>query len=214
VSDGELVGVLTLYAARQSAFAEDHRRIIEAVARQVAQTVKQAVEVKENRNANLQDQLTGLPNVQQLRGIVEAKLSAEGELATLSLILIEFRSPKTISRRFDKDAANRVLGQAVGAIKNVLRGADLLYQYGTNEIVVLLTQTDRQAAFGVADRIATKVAEQMCESQSSEDQRLSVELGVASAPTDGTTVEALISVARRRERGEPNPPAQNPRSVH
>src|SRR4029079_10635471 len=40
ISDGELVGVLTLYSAQQNAFAEDHRRIIEVVARQVAQTVR------------------------------------------------------------------------------------------------------------------------------------------------------------------------------
>jgi diguanylate cyclase (GGDEF)-like protein/putative nucleotidyltransferase with HDIG domain len=214
ICDGELVGVLTLYSAQQMAFAEDHGRIIEVVARQVAQTVRHAIEFKQNRAGNLQDQLTGLPNLQSLRGFVEAEMTAEGEPGALSLILIEFRSAKAISRRFEKDAGNRALGQVIEAIKKVLRGADLLYRYGTDEFVVLLTKTDRQAALGVADRIARKIAEQSLESQHLDDQRLAVELGVASAPADGTSVEALISVARRRERGGPNPPSQNPRSVH
>lgn len=214
VSDGELVGVLTLYSAQQNAFAEDHGRIIEVVARQIAQTVKQAIELKQNRTRNLPDHLTGLPNLQQLRGFVEAEMSVDNEPGALSLILIEFRAPKAISRRFEKDAGNRLLENAVEAIQKILRGADVLYQYGTDEFVVVLTQTDRQAALRVADRIAAKVAEESLESQSSDGQRIAVELGVASAPADGTNVEALISVARGRERGGPNPLPQNPRSVH
>jgi diguanylate cyclase (GGDEF)-like protein len=210
ISDGELVGVLTLYSTQQNAFAEDHGRIIEAVARQVAQTVRHAIELKQNRIGNLPDQLAELPSLQHLRGFVEAEMSTENEPGTLSLILIEFRPPKGISR----NSGNSPLGLVVEAIKKVLRGADVLYRYGTDEFVVLLTQTDRQAALGVADRIAAKIAEQSLESQGSDHQRLAVELGVASAPTDGTSLEALVSVARRRERGGLNPPPQTPRSVH
>jgi diguanylate cyclase (GGDEF)-like protein len=176
--------------------------------------LKQAIELKRNRIGNLPDQLTGLPNLQQLRGFVEAEMSVDNEPGALSLILIEFRAPKAISRRFEKDAGNRPLEKVVETIKKVLRGADVLYRYGTDEFVVVLTQTDRQAALGVADRIAAKVAEESLESQSSDGQGLAVELGVASAPADGTNVEALMSVARRRERGGPNPLPQNPRSVH
>ena len=214
VSDGELVGVLTLYSAQQNAFAEDHGRIIEVVARQIAQTVKQTSELKQNRIRNLPDLLTGLPNLQQLRGFVEAEMSVDNEPGALSLILIEFQAPKALSRRFEKDAGSQPLERAVETIKKILRGADVLYRYGTDEFVVVLTQTDRQAALRVADRIATKIAEQSLESQSSDGQRLAVELGVASAPADGTNVEALIGVARRRERGGANPVPQNPESVH
>jgi diguanylate cyclase (GGDEF)-like protein len=184
------------------------------VARQIAQTVKQTSELKQNRIRNLTDQLTGLPNLQQLRGFVEAEMSVDNEPGALSLILIEFQAPKALSRRFEKDAGNRPLEKAVETIKTVLRGADVLYRYGPDEFVVVLTHTDRQAALRVADRIAAKIAEQSFESQSSDGQRLAIELGVASAPADGTNVEALMGVARRRERGGPNPVAQNPESVH
>jgi diguanylate cyclase (GGDEF)-like protein/putative nucleotidyltransferase with HDIG domain len=214
LSDAELVGVLTLYSAQQNAFTEDHRRIIEVVARQVAQTVRHAVEFNQNRGTNQNDQLARLPNLQDLCRFVEAAMTAESEPAALSLVLIELRSVKAISRRSEKDAWNRALGQALDPIKKALRGDDLLYRYGPDEFVVVLTQTDRQAANGVADRIAAKIAEQSSGSEGPEEQRLAVLLGVASAPADGTGVEALVSAARRRERGGPNLSPQSPRSVH
>ena len=141
-------------------------------------------------------------------------MTVEGEPEAFSLILIELQSVKTNSRRSEKDAGNRPLGQVVDAIKKTLRGDDLLCRYGADEFVVLLTHTDRQGAIGVADRIAVKIAEQSSGAQTPEDQRLAVALGVASAPADGTSVEALVSVARGRERGGPNSPSQNPPSVH
>jgi diguanylate cyclase (GGDEF)-like protein/putative nucleotidyltransferase with HDIG domain len=214
LSDGELVGVLTLYSGQKNAFTEDHRRIIEAVARQVAQTVRHAVELKQNRSTNVNDQLARFPTLLHVRRFVEAAMTAEAEPATLSLILIELRSIKAISRRSEKDAGNRALVQAVGAIMKALRADDLFCRYGSDEFVVVLTQTDRQAAIGVADRIAARIAEQSSGSEGPEEQRLAVVLGVASAPVDGTGVEALVTAARRRDRGGPDLAPQNPRSVH
>jgi two-component system NarL family sensor kinase len=44
LSDGELVGVLTLYSAEVNGFNEDHKRIIEAIARQIAHPLQGAAE--------------------------------------------------------------------------------------------------------------------------------------------------------------------------
>jgi GAF domain-containing protein len=57
VFDDELVGVLSLYSAEVDGFADDHRPIIEAVARQIAPTLKSAAEAEA---ASRRDPLTSL----------------------------------------------------------------------------------------------------------------------------------------------------------
>ena len=57
VADKELVGVLSLYPTSRDAFTEDHRRIIEVVARQVSQVVRHAVEFNTVRQTTLNDAL-------------------------------------------------------------------------------------------------------------------------------------------------------------
>jgi hypothetical protein len=50
---GELIGVLSLYSQESNGFNEDHRRIIEAVARQVAHTFLSCSELDSARAVTL-----------------------------------------------------------------------------------------------------------------------------------------------------------------
>jgi putative nucleotidyltransferase with HDIG domain len=59
VFDDELVGVLSLYSAEVDGFADDHRRIIEAVARQIAPALKSGAESEGDFR---RDPLTSLRN--------------------------------------------------------------------------------------------------------------------------------------------------------
>jgi len=70
LSDGELVGVVTLYSGEVNGFNEEHKRIIEAIARQIAHTLQSAAE---SDVMSQRDGLTGLPSLQQLDQFVEAK---------------------------------------------------------------------------------------------------------------------------------------------
>jgi GAF domain-containing protein len=75
----ELVGVLTVYSTHREAFTEDHRRLVEVVARQVSQTVKHAVDFSRDNAEKLRDQLTGLPNRQHLERFVASELAASAD---------------------------------------------------------------------------------------------------------------------------------------
>ena len=64
--DNELIGVLSLYSTAENAFNEDHRRVIEVVARQIANIFKRAAEFD---STTKRDALTGLPNHEATRTI-------------------------------------------------------------------------------------------------------------------------------------------------
>lgn len=210
--DGDLVGVLTLYSTGTKVFTEDHRRVIEVAARQISQTVRHAAHVKQGRGCAPRDQFESVPSLQDLRGILESELTAEGGAKGLSLILIELEETKTGPRRLARDGRDTTSRLVYDASRMVLRASDILVPYGNDEFVVLLLQTDADAAAGVAMRIVSKLAERHPDLQGPD--AVPVRLGVAGAPLDGTSVEALVDVARRRDPGIRNRPPQNPQSVH
>lgn len=212
--ESDLIGVLTLYSTQPDAFTEDHRRVVEVVARQVAQTVRHAVDFDRNRSTILRDQLTGLPNLQHLKRFVASELSGEVGASSLSIVFVDFDSLKAINRRHGRAAGDQALGKVAEAIRNVLRGADVLFRYGSDEFVVLLTQTGAEAAALVARRIGEKVGERDSSTGSPENERISVTLGVATAPFDGITVEALVEAARRRKGSSSSGSHTHPPSVH
>ena len=65
ISDNQLVGVLTLYTSVADGFGEDHRRIVEAVARQAAYPIKCAKEVVPQRKADSWKDLASVERIEQ-----------------------------------------------------------------------------------------------------------------------------------------------------
>ena len=201
----ELVGVLTVYSTHRDAFTEDHRRIVEVVARQVSQTVKHAVEFSRDNSEKLRDHLTGLPNRQHLERFVASELLASGGLPC-SILLLDVRlgAGKNTSR-----VTQPLMGQFADAIRFGLRGADLLFRYDTDRFVALLTQTDGTTAESVGRRVAGELAAaQLTEYEGTETV---VSLGRATAPEDGIKLSDLVRIAEARQLG---PPPAIGRSIH
>jgi diguanylate cyclase (GGDEF)-like protein len=203
VDGTHLVGVLTVYSTNKDAFSEDHRRIIEVVARQVTKTVTHAVALEDRRSAAFTDQLTGLPNRQHLTRFIASEIAAGGASSELAIILVDLDALKTLNRRHGRAAGDRALATVADAIRSVLRGADILFRYDSDEFVVLLTQTQTATAREVADRMTAAIT--AIESRSSgAEGPVSATLTVASAPADGTTLDELVLAARGRDRLKPD----------
>jgi diguanylate cyclase (GGDEF)-like protein/putative nucleotidyltransferase with HDIG domain len=209
----ELVGVLTVYSTTKDAFTDDHKRIIEVVAKQVAETVRHAVEGDSVKTTVFRDQLTGLPNRHHLSRFIASETSSGGSSAELSIVSVDVDSLKLINRRHGRAAGDRVLSEVAEAIKASLRGADVLFRYESDEFVVLLTQSGATAAARVADRIAERIADLQKRAKQSEDLAISVTLGVATYPVDGTSIEELVAVARAQDRAKQPSDSDSP-SVH
>lgn len=204
----QLVGVLTLYSPAVDAFSEDHRRIIEAVARQVSGTVKHAMDFERYRTTHFRDRLTGLPNLHHLQELVASQLSS---MSGVSLVLVTLRSHNRIAKLFGLSTADRALEVVAAALRRGLRGGDLLFRYGSDEFLVLLTQTDAEAAQLVASRIARQVQEAV-PPPGVDGSSWELTIGLSAAPLDGMSIEALVETARARESRVSDAP--QPPSIH
>jgi putative nucleotidyltransferase with HDIG domain len=199
-----LAGVLTLYSTQQQAFDENHRRVIEVIARQVAETVRKAVGASHGESLAVDKQLVGLPNRQQLQRFIQAELSGGRSHSGLSLIFVSVRpGAKTL----------RPSIRVLDAIRRSLRDGDILFRYSSFELAVLLTNTDSNMAISLVNSISSGILEGSESTSDLSGEIAAVSLGTASAPTDGTTVEDLVTAARRRQyRGLDT--SSPPRSVH
>lgn len=206
-ADKELVGVLTVYSTHREAFTEDHRRIVEVVARQVSETVRHSVDFRREQTEKLRDELTGLPNRQHLERFVASELGAATGLPCSILLIEVTQSTPRVGLR---GPGQRVIAQAAAAMRAGLRGADLLFRYDTERFVALLTQTDA----ATADALGRRVANELTTIRLGEEENAGVavvRMGRATAPDDGTTLSDLISTAENR----PLPPAPSTRqSIH
>ena len=201
----DLVGVLTVYSTHREAFTEDHRRLVEVVARQVSRTVMHAVEFDRDNTQKLRDQLTGLPNREHLERFVASEFGASTWLPC-SIVLLDVRYP---SARPTLRVGQPLIGQIANAIRAGLRGADLLFRYDTDRFVALLTQTDATTADVVARRVAGELA--VLKLTEEDAPRPVIRLGRSTAPEDGTGLADLVRVAESR----PLPPASLTRqSIH
>ena len=88
VSGSKLVGVLSVYSTLTEAFTDDHRRLIEVVARHVSETIRQ---VTESKTTTLQprDDAQGLPPRERVERFVDAELDLASSQAMLSIIRLQ-----------------------------------------------------------------------------------------------------------------------------
>jgi putative nucleotidyltransferase with HDIG domain len=185
-----LLGVLTLYSTQQNAFDENHRRIIEAVAKQVADRL---AHVLKSTRPDSTDALGGLPNRQQLQRFLRSELAEARGSSNLSLIFVALTPPTTAP-----PAAQQPSPRIVDSIRRLLRDGDILFRYGRHEFVVLLTRTDGLAAARLVAAMTTSLSSNIDRSHDVGETLAAVGFGTATAPSDGTTADDLVKAARSR----------------
>jgi diguanylate cyclase (GGDEF)-like protein len=200
------VGVLTLYSATVDGFTEDHRRIVEVVARQIGHTFKSAVEFD---NAGRRDALTGLPNFKQLEDILDPDRT--GNIGHASLVLIDVRGLKHVNLTHGRSAADEVIRHIVHQARAGLRVADILFRSASDQLIALLSDADRDTAAAVANRIRRSISEKPIVVNGSVIE-IEVSVYCISAPTDRRSLVELVTAARLRNLA-PTPTDSGP-SVH
>ena len=193
--DDQLIGVLSLYSTDVNGFNEDHKRIIEVVARQIANIFKSATEFD---SASRRDTLTRLPNLKQLERFVDATgVTRLAQDAGFTLLFIDVVDLKRINISYGRAVGDDVLVHVARQATAGLRLADILFRYGSDEFVALLNDATPDSAKVVGDRIGEGIRTHPLIVKG---QIIPVDVSVTSvtSPCDGASLPALVETARSR----------------
>ena len=142
------------------------------------------------------DGLTGLYNHRHFheRIALEVERSQRSGLP-LSLLMLDVDHFKQFNDTFGHPAGDEVLRQLARVLTDTRRANDVVARYGGEEFAVILVDTAKFTAAKVAERVRERVAGHDFSDAAPRAGRLSVSVGVATFPDDGTDAEALVRAA-------------------
>ena len=112
-----------------------------------------------------------------------------------SLIMIDIDFFKKFNDKYGHQSGDAVLRQVAGTIKKNIRSTDIPCRYGGEEMAVILTNTDKEAATTVAFKICEAVRQREFELATGDWTHVTISLGVATMPNNADSVQGLIEYA-------------------
>ncbi len=153
-------------------------------------TVQQTMEMA------VTDGLTGLHNRRFMSMHLEQSLEqAIRHERTLAVLIADMDHFKMVNDTYGHDAGDAVLRQLADRIRSAVRGADIPCRYGGEEFVVIMPDTDLDAAGIVAERIRTRVAAEPFRLPDGRMLERTISVGLGALQSKVDTPETLLKRA-------------------
>ena len=144
------------------------------------------------RHLAVSDPLTGLANYRRLLDALDSEIKRYGRTTrSFAVLLLDLDGLKKINDAHGHLVGSRALRRLANILRIHCRGIDTAARYGGDEFVVVLPETESEAARQVAQRISEQLR------NDGEEPTISVSAGTAIFPQDGKTVDELLAAADR-----------------
>jgi diguanylate cyclase (GGDEF)-like protein len=169
-------------------------------------TLALAAEVTEHRRADervrqlaVTDPMTGLANYRRLLDALDLEIKrSERTGRPFAILLLDMDGLKIINDAYGHLVGSRALCRLANTLLVYCREIDTAARYGGDEFVLVLPETEIEAALQVGQRISERLK------SDGELPKLSVSIGAAVYPTNGASLDELLSAADHalyREKG-------------
>ena len=153
------------------------------------------------RQLALTDPLTGLANYRLLLNALDSEIKRSNRTGRpFAVLLLDLNGLKKINDLYGHLVGSRALCRVANILQIHCRAVDTAARFGGDEFVVVLPETEREAAQHVAKRISEELR------NDGEQPSVSVSVGAAVFPEDGKTIDELLAAADRalyRQKGSP-----------
>ena len=165
-----------------------------AIADQAATAIQNATLIEQMRHQAVHDALTGLAN----RALADEELEKAVARSTrdqspLSLLFIDLDDFKAVNDRFGHGAGDHVLRTISRRLVDAARLGDSVARRGGDEFTMMLPGATRAEAFAVAERLGAVLSQPI--SLGEELVRVHASIGIATAPFEGVTGDAIVRAA-------------------
>jgi diguanylate cyclase (GGDEF)-like protein len=189
---GQVIGSV-LVASKGSIDAERRARLRDSVAQAAPILANQRnLAIAERRAAS--DVLTGLPNRRAADEVFKRMAAHAGRsVSPLTAVLLDLDRFKDVNDRHGHESGDRALAMVGSIITSTIRASDFAARFGGEEFLVLLPDTDRDAALLVAEKLRSEIEHAELIGIGS----ITASLGLAVIPTDASEPEELLRKADR-----------------
>lgn len=192
ISQGSTLGVLALGSTRP--YRDDDFPMFDYLTDQISLALENAIMHQQIQELSITDGLTGLYNRRYLNTRLEqAWAQSRRHDAPIALLLADIDDFKKLNDLYGHDCGDEVLRKVAGIFQATAPQEDLAARYGGEELVLLLTETDKEGASRIAQRLVEGVRslEFSCT-----DQPVTLSIGIASFPEhEFENHEALVLAA-------------------
>jgi diguanylate cyclase (GGDEF)-like protein len=144
------------------------------------------------RHLSETDALTGLANYRRLSDTLVSEIKrSERTTRAFAVLIFDLDGMKRINDTHGHLAGNRALCRLADIFRFFCRSIDTAARYGGDEFAIILPETGFKEANAAGHRICERL------SNDREEPLLSVSLGIAIYPDDGSTIETLFQAADR-----------------
>lgn len=187
--EGEYLGELVF--RRKERFADNQLAQLEALLGSLLYPLRNALLYRTAIINALRDPLTNTGNRVAMDQMLHREVDmARRTLQPLSLLMLDLDHFKQINDNHGHSVGDEVLKAVAATIKEQLRNVDMVFRYGGEEFLVLLSGTCREAAAMVGERLRAAV-EQLQYVNQGRTLHLSISLGCASLLA-GESDESLL----------------------
>src|SRR5215469_1272373 len=170
--------------------------LLEALADYAAIAIENARHVQRIHELTITDDCTTLYNARHLNFMLDTEIYRSHRYAfEFSLIFIDLDHFKNVNDTYGHLMGSKLLSEIGQAIKDKCRLIDLAFRYGGDEFVVLLPQTSKENALGVARRLHKLIGETAWLKEAELNIHITASVGIASYPTDSRTKAELLHLA-------------------
>jgi len=163
--------------------------------------IKELEAVQETlRQLAVTDGLTELYNYRFFKEQLNQEVArAERHELNVSIAMIDIDYFKHYNDTHGHPAGDIVLKKIAQLLHDNIRRIDVAARYGGEEFALILVESDKQAASFVANKIKNLIEQhQFSFEETQPNGKLTISMGVATFPQDGTTPEDLVELADKR----------------
>jgi diguanylate cyclase (GGDEF)-like protein len=145
------------------------------------------------------DALTGMLNLRAFRALLhrEHELRSRNSRGGYGILIVDMDQLKQLNDTHGHQAGNRAITTVAAAIQRAIRTSDIAARYGGDEFVLFLPEATPEISETVAQRVRNNVYKSLFP-VGERLQRMTVSVGAASYPRDGTRHEDIIGAADLR----------------
>jgi diguanylate cyclase (GGDEF)-like protein/putative nucleotidyltransferase with HDIG domain len=192
ITKGDVIGSLILASQQRDAFSQQHIKLLNQLASQIAMPLENARLYAETEEKARVDELTGLLNRRSLDEMIDAEISRHSRYGgVFTLAILDLDSFKTYNDTKGHPAGDVLLTNIGNIIKSMIRNSDFAFRYGGDEFAILLPQTSIDSASQVTERVRESIAKEY----ENGDINITASIGLASWPEDGMSHSDIIAAA-------------------